>query len=148
MSVKLKSLHHVGVPVRDMQASLDWYRDMFGVEASFVAQTEGDDLAAAVQLEAARLSYAFLELDNTVLELLQYDHPVGVDFELRNCDVGAVHIAFEVEDIQAAYRELEDKGARFSAPPNYIDEGPMTGHHFAYFRDPDGVQLELFQRPG
>lgn len=148
MTVSLKSLHHVGVPVRDLQRSLAWYRDLFDLEPDFVEETSGPDLDAAVQIPGARLSYAFLTLSNTVLELLQYHEPVGEDFALRNCDIGAVHVAFEVDDIQRAYDELSARGANFSAPPNLIEDGPMTGHHFAYFRDPDGVQLELFQRPG
>jgi len=144
----LRGVHHVGIPVRNLERSLAWYRDLFGIEPDFTVEAEGDDTSAAVQLEDARITAAFLTVGNTILELLEYHHPRGEDFSLRNCDVGAVHVCLEVESVDAAYERLRSSGAEFSAAPATIPEGPLAGHRFAYFRDPDGVQFELFEKPG
>jgi catechol 2,3-dioxygenase-like lactoylglutathione lyase family enzyme len=146
-TVKVSGIHHVGVPVRDIQASLAWYREIFGIEPLFVVESEGPDVSAAVQLPDARITAALLPVGNTILELLQYHEPVGADFGLRNCDVGAIHIALQVEDIAEAHAALVARDADFSCPPTLIPEGDLAGYRFAYFRDPDGIQFELFQLP-
>lgn len=63
----------------------------------------------------------------------------------HNNDVGAVHVAFEVDDIEDAYRKLRDRGVKFNSSPVWIEHGPLAGCAFCYFSDPDNVQLELFQ---
>jgi catechol 2,3-dioxygenase-like lactoylglutathione lyase family enzyme len=145
---KITGLHHLGVPVRSMEASVAWYRDVLGVETTFVHQAEeGPGLDAATQLPGSRLRYAFAELGNTALEFLDYERPEPREHDRRNCDVGAVHICFEVEDIHAMYESLLEHGVSVNGPPNLIETGPIAGCWFCYFRDPDGIQLEIFQTP-
>ena len=145
--VKITGVQHVGVPVRSMERSLAWYKDVFDLEPEFVVESDSPETAAAVQLPGAHVTAAFLNVGNTYLELLEYHNPVGEDFSLRNCDVGAIHVAIEVDSIAAAYTRLTERGAEFSAPPSTIPEGDLAGWSFAYFRDPDRIQFELFQRP-
>lgn len=141
----MKGLHHVGIPVRDIERSLQWYRDVLGLEAEFEARAEGPDVSRNVQLENAKLRFAFIPVGNSILELLEYESPVGDDFGLRNCDVGAVHVCFEVDDIDSLYAELTARGVQFSVEPQR-QSGPIEGQRCCYFRDPDGIQLELWQR--
>jgi lactoylglutathione lyase len=82
---------------------------------------------------------------NTIVELLEYRSPRGRAQDRGNNDVGAMHIAFEVDDIEDAYRKLRAKGVNFNSPPVWIDHGALAGCAFCYFTDPDNVQLELFQ---
>lgn len=143
-SVAITGLNHVGVPVRDMATSVAWYRDVLGVEPTFVQRADqGPELDSAVQVDDADLDYAFVDLGNTRLEFLHYLEPRGRDFSLRNCDVGAIHICFEVDDIDAAHQRLVDKHVAVNGPPALIESGPLAGWRFCYFRDPDGIQLEV-----
>jgi catechol 2,3-dioxygenase-like lactoylglutathione lyase family enzyme len=145
--VKITGVQHVGIPVRSMERSLAWYEDVFGLVPEFVVESDSAETAAAVQLPGAHVTAAFLNVGNTYIELLEYHNPVGEDFSLRNCDVGAIHVAIEVDSIDTAYSRLSARGAEFSAPPSTIQEGDLAGWTFAYFRDPDRIQFELFQRP-
>jgi len=43
-------------------------------------------------------------------------------------------------------KEMEAKGVKFFTPPNTISEGPLAGWKWAYFKDPDGITLELVER--
>ena len=53
---------------------------------------------------------------------------------------GVNHIAFRVDDVRAAHRELGTAGIEFDGPPELI---PQTGRLIANFRDPDGWRLQL-----
>lgn len=140
-------VHHIGIPVRSIERSLAWYGELFGLEPDFIALSEGPDTSKTVQLEDARLRFAFLPLGGTIIEFLEYENPIGRDFDRRNCDVGAIHLCLEVDDIDHVHRFLADRGVDFSIAPTPLTMAPVEGHSVCYFRDPDGIQLELWQRP-
>jgi catechol 2,3-dioxygenase-like lactoylglutathione lyase family enzyme len=142
-----RGLQHVGIPVRDMERSLAFYRDLFGVEPEFVADSRGPDVERLLGVPGADLAFAFIRLGDSILELLEYREPRGRDYDRRNCDVGAVHVCFEVEDVDEVHRELIEKGIPVSGPPLRMDSGPLAGYMALYFKDPDGVQLEAMSLP-
>jgi catechol 2,3-dioxygenase-like lactoylglutathione lyase family enzyme len=138
-------MHHVGITVRDLEESLGWYERVFGVQREFVAEGSGPDLSTAVGVPDARLSFAFLRFGSCVVELLCYDNPREDSYTRSNADVGSAHVCIDVPDLAAAYADLVEKGVEFLAPPLAIEDGPLAGCAFAYFRDPNGVTLELFE---
>ena len=142
------NMHHVGITVRDLESSLQWYEQTFGVTREFIAHGTGPDLSTAVGVKDANLRFAFLRFGNCVVELLCYDNERDETFERSNADVGSTHICIDVPDLQAAYDDLQAKGIEFLAPPLYIDGGPLGGCSFVYFKDPNGVTLELFETAG
>ena len=54
---------------------------------------------------------------------------------------GLRHLAFRVEDVEAAVRDLEGRG--ISCEPIRWD--PYTERRMTFFRDPDGLPLELHE---
>ena len=54
---------------------------------------------------------------------------------------GLRHLAFRVEDVEAAVRALEQRGI----PCEPIRTDPFTGGRMTFFRDPDGLPLELHE---
>jgi catechol 2,3-dioxygenase-like lactoylglutathione lyase family enzyme len=140
----------VGIPVRSLDRSLPWYRDVLGiVDANITGGGGGPEISEAIQVEGASLRFAFMALGDVKLELLQFDTPESADYSGRTCDVGVLHICFQVDDIEATYQALTAMGVRFNAAPIRLgpENGPLANHAFAYFRDPDGIQLELFEVP-
>jgi catechol 2,3-dioxygenase-like lactoylglutathione lyase family enzyme len=136
-------LHHVGITVRDMEESLQWYERIFDVTPEFIAHGSGDDTARAVGVPNCNLRFAFLRFGSCVVELLHYDNDREDTFDRSNADVGSAHVCIEVPDLQKAYDDLRAKGVEFFAPPLHIDDGPLAGGSFVYFKDPNGVTLEL-----
>ena len=136
-------VHHVGITVRDLEESLQWYERIFDVKPDFIAEGTGPDLARAVGVPDVNLRFAFLRFGSCVLELLHYDNDRQETFDRSNADVGSAHVCIEVPDLQKAYADLQAKGIEFLAPPLHIDDGPLAGGAFVYFKDPNGVTLEL-----
>jgi catechol 2,3-dioxygenase-like lactoylglutathione lyase family enzyme len=148
---KLSKVHHVGIPVSSIERSLPWYTNVLGlIDNDVKGGGDGEVISQALQVDGADVQFAFLEIGDVKVELLEYRSPRdGKTFGSANNDVGTVHVRFEVDDIDRAYRDLRVQGVAFNAPPIRLgpENGPLAGHAFAYFRDPDGIQLELFELP-
>jgi len=95
-------------------------------------------------MPSARLKIPHLTLDSFRLELIEYVEPKGQKPPLPTCNVGVAHIAFNTDDVQAAYEALNTKGVTFKGEPTRAaPDRPLA----CYFVDPDGITLELNQLP-
>ncbi|MEV6878275.1 VOC family protein [Amycolatopsis sp. NPDC051128] len=67
----------------------------------------------------------------------------------ENSDVGGHHLAFFVDDVEAAVAALHTvAGVRVLGTPQVVDEGgPIDGDRWTYFRAPWGMQLEVLNLP-
>jgi catechol 2,3-dioxygenase-like lactoylglutathione lyase family enzyme len=144
----MNGLHHVGITVKDLDASIRFYHDVLGLP--FVNEPspwfEGEELGRAVGVPGAALRQVSLGLGDTVLELLEYRSPPSeTESPLRSSNRGASHVAFLVDDIRAKKAELEAKGIEFYSGVNEVDEGVLAGWRWVYFSDPDGYPLELVE---
>ena len=147
MAFKVEGVHHIGITVRDMKRSFEWYSKMFALEPGSVNHGEGATLSAALQVEGTKLSFSMIEIGSTRVEFLEYHNPLGKDFSLKNGDVGATHICLQVDNMDSAYADLIERGAIFNAPPITLTDGHLAGSRWAYLRDPDGIQLEIWALP-
>ena len=83
--------------------------------------------------------------------MIEYTQPRGKKIDLAIPNPGTAHICFEVTDIQAAYENLTSKGIDFLSKPVQLAPNPDSGAkggYIAYFTDPDGFSLELYQTLG
>ncbi|MEU7620487.1 VOC family protein [Micromonospora rifamycinica] len=153
---RVTRVNHIGVPVSDLARSVRWYEDVLGIAPTGVTISASNPaIGAVVEVEnpSMRASFA-LAGDNVLLELIQYDSPRPRPFTGRNCDVGVIHLCFEVDDLDAAHRELVARGVHVNADPvvlqdgENMDVGTLAGTKILYLRDPDGIPLELFELPG
>jgi len=120
MSFQVQGLHHIGLTVRDIKKSFEWYSHMFGLKPGPLNEASGEGLSKGVQLPDVSLTFSFLDIGTTRIEFLQYHSPEGRDFVLRNCDVGATHICLQVDNMESAYSTLEQRGAVFNAPRSLL----------------------------
>ncbi len=132
----IKKIAHLGVAVKDLEAALRFYADVLGLESS------GEE-----EVPSQKVKTAFLPVGDTTIELLQStdpDGPIAKAIEKRG--EGIHHIAYEVEDIEAALADLKAKGVRL------IDETPRPGAHgtsvaFIHPKAGLGVLIELCEYP-
>ena len=144
----MKGLHHVGITVKDLDASIRFYHDVLGLEFSNEPSPwfDGEELGEAVGVPGAALRQVSLLLGDTTLELLEYRSPPSeTTTPLKSNSRGASHVAFFVDDIEAEKAALEAKGIEFYGPVNAVDEGVLAGWRWVYFNDPDGYPLELVE---
>ena len=144
----MKGLHHVGITVKDLDASIRFYHDVLGLQFSNEPSPwfDGEGLGTAVGVPGAALRQVSLLLGDTMLELLKYRSPPSeTTGPLGSNSRGASHVAFAVDDIEAKKAELEAKGISFYSEVNAVDEGVLAGWRWVYFEDPDGYPLELVQ---
>lgn len=122
---------HTMVRVKDLEASLHFYRDLLGL-----VQT------GRMDSEAGRFSLIYLAApqDQTRAET-EKSPEVELTFNWDPEDYQGGrnfgHLAFEVEDIYAACQRLMDGGVVINRPPR---DG-----HMAFVRSPDGISIELLQ---
>src|SRR6059058_916847 len=126
----MKALHHVGITVKDLDASIRFYHDVLGLQFSNEPSPwfEGPELGPAVGVPGAALRQVSLLLGDTTLELLEYKSPPSETRQpLSSNNIGASHVAFLVEDIHATMAELTTKGIEFFSGVNVVDEGVLAG---------------------
>lgn len=143
----IQGVHHSCITVSDLERSIAFYRDLLGLDLVMTEESERsqDDRSKALGVAGAKVKLALLNAGAARVELIQYVTTPGRPYDRKNNDVGAMHIAFQVADIDAVYQRLVDHGVRFTAPPATIPAGPMQGWRWTYFFDPDGVSLEIIQ---
>lgn len=111
--------------------------------------SDGRDWCEAhVNVPGARFRFVMLQLGaNLMLELFQYDRPLGRQTTpARNCDMGAHHVALKVADLDRALEYLKQQPEiRVMAGPIVVSDGPCRGMRVNYFLDPWGNQLELVE---
>jgi len=144
----MKALHHVGITVKDLDASIRFYHDVLGLPFSNEPSPwfDGPELGPAVGVPGAGLRQVSLLLGDTTLELLEYKSPPSDTTQpLPSNNIGASHVAFLVDDIEQSMAELKAKGIEFFSDANVVDEGVLAGWRWVYFADPDGYPLELVE---
>jgi methylmalonyl-CoA/ethylmalonyl-CoA epimerase len=109
--VEARGIHHVGVAVADLDEAVRTYEQLFGGRVEHRTRVEEQGVeAASVRLGASRVE---------LLAALGEDTPVGRFLASRG--PGMHHVAYEVDDIGSALRDLEAAGAEL------IDAEPRLG---------------------
>ncbi|SDD97554.1 glyoxylase I family protein [Paenibacillus sp. UNCCL117] len=125
----IKKIHHAAIICSDYERSKRFYVEVLGLEV--VNET----------YRAERSSY---KLDLAVggqYQIELFSFPGAPERPSYPEARGLRHLAFEVDDVEAAAAELAARGVRVEAIR--VDE--TSGKRFTFFADPDGLPLELYE---
>ena len=139
---------HTGITVANLDRSLAFWRDVLGFELSHRAHHTEDLASEVTGVPGAEISLVVLKGYGHKIELLEYLAPSDrkhVDF--RPCDVGSVHIALIVDNLDAVLSGIAASGWKAAGKPQTLRTGPNTGKRVIYVRDPDGTIIEFMQLP-
>ncbi|MCH4269727.1 MAG: VOC family protein [Brevundimonas sp.] len=122
---------HAMVRVKDLDASMRFYRDLLGLEET-----------RRVDYEAGRFTLVYLAAPADKARAEAEKSPeveLTYNWDDQDYDGGRNfgHLAFQVDDIYAACQRLMDGGVVVNRPPR---DG-----HMAFVRSPDGISIELLQ---
>ena len=124
----LSKQHHIAVISSDYARAKDFYIDKLGFE-----------LVKEVYRPANNDYLRMLKQGDTVIELfIRPDAPQRVNNPEA---MGLRHLAFRVEDIEPAVAWLNSVGIETEP----VREDPYNGGRFTFFKDPDGLPLELHE---
>lgn len=136
MDTKKPGLDHVAIAVKDLDAAVALYRDVFGLEVAEIEEVPTEGLKVAIFGHGA----GRIELMQPIAE------SSSVHKFLEKRGEGLHHICIEVPDIEAAMEAARAKGAPL------LDEKPRPGAGgakvaFVHPKGTRGVLLELRQGP-
>jgi methylmalonyl-CoA epimerase len=134
VTIALTDIDHVGIAVEDLDAAVEEYRRLLGVEP--VHRERVEDQGVEEVLFAVGSSYIQL------LGALGPDTPVGRALASRG--PGVHHVAYRVDDVASALDHLRAQGARL------VDEVPRPGSRntliaFVHPKTMGGVLVELVE---
>jgi len=127
--MKLRRVHHIAIIGTDYEVSKDFYTRVLGFElVDEVYREERDSWMGNLALDGAYI----VELFSFPTPAVRPTWPEAT---------GLRHLAFEVDDVEATLAELDGEGIRHEE----LRTDPYTGKHMAFFFDPDGLPLELYE---
>ena len=132
----LKKIYHLGYAVEDIEAASRFYEEHFGARVGEPEEVEEQGIVATM-----------FDVGESKIELVQptrSDSPVGKFLQKKG--EGFHHVAFQVEDLEAALAQLKENGVEL------IDEKPRVGAGgarmaFLHPKDAHGVLTELVELP-
>jgi catechol 2,3-dioxygenase-like lactoylglutathione lyase family enzyme len=115
--VKLSHITSIMLGVRDLNASVEFYRDKLGLK---------------VKMQEGQLA-------------LLYAGPITLGLSLGHVRLapqvnGATEIVFQVDDVRSSRQALIERGVAFMNEPRQVTPTEWAAH----FRDPDGHLLSIF----
>lgn len=124
--MKIKGTHHIALKTANFEVMRQFYTQVLGLP--YVGGFPGRNII-------------FLSLGDTTIELIESEDAWSAPAQ------GWHHLALEVEDTDAAYDELVAQQVAFHIlPKNFPEDKALV--RLAFFKDPDGNELELFQPIG
>lgn len=148
----LGQIAHVGLTVRDMDATIAFYQDILGLTLTGDMIMEGEAVALLTQIPGAKLRVVYFQSSQTLhtvpIELIQFlsGSSDNTSDNQLNC-IGLSEVCFWTDNIELAYDTLRNRGVTFLSEPQYFDlsDQGYGKSKAVYFYDNNGIVLELMQ---
>lgn len=144
-------IYHVGLTVSDLDRSVIFYRDILGLEFQGEILMVGEETDKMFHKKNCKARVAYLNgsknMEAPPVELIQFvDNAVNnVQSDLFTTSIS--ELCFYTDDIDSVYKNLIENNIECLSEPQYFD---FTAQGFGkskafYFKDPDGIILEMMQ---
>lgn len=150
----MHGMEHIGFTVPDINEACNFFVNILGAEVLYTAakdfRGEGDWMKTHLYVDPSCVikEFRYVRCGNgTNLEIFQYEAPNQAKTPPLNSDIGGHHLAFYVDDMDAAIDFLKANGVKVLGEPTSYTEGPNFGLTWCYFVAPWGMQLEIVSAP-
>jgi catechol 2,3-dioxygenase-like lactoylglutathione lyase family enzyme len=148
-----RTIDHIGLTVPDLDVAGTFFEAAFGyaelyrlgrLDENDAWMRENLNLPPGTELDGILMMGCE---SGALLELFQYRAEGRRTNPPGNADIGGNHVAFYVDDIDAAAETLPPLGAKLNGKAKTVTAGPLEGLRWLYFLAPWGQQLELVSYP-
>ena len=122
--------HHLHLICSDLNEMIDFFTEILVAEL-------------VVRRKFGTADGATVDLDGIIINLRVANEDEEIVDDASKPQFGYHHLGLEVDDLDAAYKELTDKGYLFTTPPKDLGEVRV-----AFFKGPDNITIELIQPLG
>ncbi|URM36462.1 VOC family protein [Flavobacterium anhuiense] len=151
-SAGIVGIDHVGINVPDLNKAVTFFSDVLGFTP--VTQLGPIPLDAEwkklnhINPNTGAVTIKMINAGNGAsIEVFEYADNKGSEIHPKTDDIGASHIAFYVNDINAAVEYLKSKGIKIIGEPFTMPSGDTAGESWVYFETPWGSKMELVSYP-
>jgi catechol 2,3-dioxygenase-like lactoylglutathione lyase family enzyme len=123
-------LHHVHLICQDLEGMINFFTDALGA-------------ALVGRKKFGTADGASLDLQGTTVNLRVAREDEVMTGDASQARFGYDHLGLQVEDIDAAYRDLKKRGFSF-----FIEPRNIPGLRIAFFRGAEDITIELVQELG
>ena len=138
----IKGVRHVGIVVKDLIASLEFYQQVLGFETVVESDEDSEFIDEILDLDASELKTCKLKgPDGNMIELLDFGKHRLIQ-ENHITSTGPTHIAFSVDNLDIFYRQLNQKGVAFISRPRLSPDGYAK---VVFCQAPEGTYIEFVE---
>ena len=138
--MKVKSLSHVGITVKNFEKSVKWYWEHFKMpllSIGTMTENEIEKMEKLYGLKDTSVKFGFLRCPKGgVIEIFEFSKTLPPESIWNRC--GTSHLTLDVKNVKKWHQYLSGKGVDFLCKPQTTD-----GTEWAFLKDPDGNLIEL-----
>ena len=148
----IRGTDHIGFTVPSLREAIDFFVNVIGCEYLYSlgpVQPSGTWMQDQLNVHPqAGFTNCLLRCKHgSNFEIFEYSAPDQNEQQPKNSDIGGHHLAFYVDDFDAALSYIRAQGLKVLGEPVVRTEGPVAGQTWVYFLAPWGMQLELVSFP-
>ena len=144
---KVLATNHTSFTVSNLDRTVAFFRDALGFEVTSKAGRDPGAIERITGVAGGDVMIAYVRGAGHSIELIEYLAPADRGkVESRPCDTGFAHVAYDVDDIDAAVAAAREHGFVPRGEIYSVDQGPNTGARVVYMVDGDGITVEFIQK--
>ena len=146
---QILSTNHTSFTVSNLDRTVAFFQQALGFEVTSKAPRSQSAIESISGVAGADIVVAYVRGPGHSLELIEYVGPDDRGHTTpRPCDVGFAHVAYDVDNIDAAIAAAARHDVKPIGAITVIDQGPNRGGRVVYLQDPDGITIEFIQKAG
>ena len=143
---KVLSTNHTSFTVSNLDRTVAFFRDALGFEVTSRAPRDPAAIERITGVEGGDVMIAYVRGPGHSIELIEYLAPADRGkVESRPCDTGFAHLAYDVDDLDAAMGAAAEHGFAPRGSVYSVDRGPNAGARAVYLVDGDGITVEFIE---
>ena len=137
------NIRHTGIVVDNLDASLDFYINKLGFVVSKQMDEHGEFIDRILGFNNTNVTTVKMTLnDGSMVELLDFKSHKTEKMVKQLNDIGPIHIAFTVDDVDEMHSQFITQGVEFISNPQVSPDGYAK---VAFCQAPEGTYIELVE---